>query len=97
MDKTEDIKIDFDENPEGLVIQKTQYIDPAYIDSLKDHRFETNSRPSGEYMRVASIPVIIIEKWQREGFDFWNAPAREIVAKLKMEGLDYFLTTDKQI
>lgn len=90
-------QVNFDENSEGLVIEHSQFIDPSYLDSLKTQRADSKSGREGEFMQVASIPVVIVEKWEREGFDFWNAPARQIVAKLKTEGLDYFLTTEKQV
>jgi hypothetical protein len=92
-----DVNVNFDENSDGLVIEKSQYIDPAYLDSLKEQRASSNAVKAGDHMRVASIPVAIVEKWLSEGFDFWNEPARKIVAKLKAEGLDYFVTTDKQL
>lgn len=97
MQNINDLKIDFDENVDGLVIQKSQNIPQEYLDSLKDQRFESRHRPAGDYMRVASIPVVVIEKWMKEGFDFYNEPASKIVAKLKSEGLDGFLTTDKAV
>lgn len=97
MTKLHDIAVDFDENSEGLVIQKAQEIPQDYIDSLKDHRFESKNRPSGEYHRAASIPVVIVEKWLKEGYDVYNEPVRKTLAKLKAEGLDYFITTDKQL
>jgi hypothetical protein len=97
MTKIHDIAVGFDENSEGLVIQKAQEIPQEYIDSLKDQRFESRSRPSGEYHRAASVPVVIVEKWLKEGYDIYNEPVRKTLAKLKAEGLDYFITTDKQL
>ncbi len=97
MNKLSDIELGFKETSDSLIIEKAQEITPEFIQSLKDQRTESKHRREGDMMRVASIPVIIIEKWIAEGFDFWNEPARKIVAKLKAEGLDYFVTTDKQI
>lgn len=88
---------DFDENTDGLVIQTSQAIPDSFLRDLKEERFESKHRKAGEYMRVASIPVVVVDKWKREGFDFDNAPVREIITKLKMEGLDAFITTDKAI
>ena len=53
----------------------------------------------GDYHRVASIPVVVVEKWMREGFNIWdkNVKASEVVARLKSENLDAFLTTTKSI
>jgi hypothetical protein len=39
----------------------------------------------------------LVEKWISEGYDFWNEPVSKIVAKLKNEGLEYFLTTAKSV
>lgn len=97
MQNIHDININFDENTEGLIIEKSQYIDPAYIQGLKDQRFGSKTAQTGEYMRAASIPVVIVEKWMKEGYDVFSEPIRKTVAKLKAEGLDYFVTTDKQI
>lgn len=86
----------FDENTDGLVIQTYQEIPQEFIDSLKDERFENSrSRAKGEYHRVASIPVVVIDKWARGGFDFYTADVKDILARLKREGLDYFITSDK--
>lgn len=88
---------DFDENAEGLVIQTSQHIPDSFLRDLKEERFESKHRKSGEYMRVASIPVAVVDKWKREGFDFDNAPIKDIIQKLRMENLDVFITTDKAI
>jgi hypothetical protein len=92
-----DMKVGFDENSEGLVIEKFQEIPQAFRDSLKAEKDNSMSVREGEYMRVASIPEVVIDKWLRENFDFWNASAAEIVAKLKAENLDDFITTKKQV
>ena len=40
---------------------------------------------------VASIPETLVNKWIREGFDFYAAPANEINRKLRLEGYDNFI------
>lgn len=92
-----DQQISFDENSEGLVIQRYQEIPQSFLDRLKAERANSSSVREGENMRVASIPVAIVEQWMRDGFPFYSATASEIVAKLKAEHLDYFLTTDKSV
>lgn len=92
-----DAKVDFHENSEGLVIEKYQEIPQEYVDGLRAEKANSKSVREGEYMRAASIPVVVVEKWISEGFDFWNASAKEILAKLRMENLDYFITTEKQV
>lgn len=86
----------FDENTDGLTIQTYQAIPQSFTDNLKQERFENSQgRVKGEYHRVASIPVVVVDKWMREGFDFYHASAKEIIARLKLENLDAFITSDK--
>lgn len=92
-----DQQVAFDENSEGLVIERYQEIPQSFLDRLKAERDNSSSVREGETMRVASIPVAIVEQWMRQGYDFYNATAAELVAKLKQENLDYFITTEKQI
>lgn len=97
MEIKEDIKVDFADNADGLLIKKSQDIPQEYIDHLKAYRAESNTAPAGNYHRAASIPIIIHEKWLAEGYDCTKEPIRKTLAKLKAEGLDYFITTDKQL
>jgi len=97
MTKLIDSSVAFNENSEGLVIQTAQEIPQRFLDKLKEERFESKNRRSNDYVRVASIPTVIVDKWIREGYDFHNESIKNIVAKLKMEGLDHFLTSDKAL
>jgi len=82
----------------GELIQKnTQHISQSFLDDLKDARNQSSSKPTGDMMRVATIPTAVVEKWMREGFNIWEAEGSEIVRKLKNEDLDMFLTTDKRV
>lgn len=92
-----DQKATIHENTDGLYIERVQAISQEYIDSLKAQRDESKHRREGEFMRVCSVPVAIVEKWKREGFDMMHEPAKAIVARLQLENLDYFITTDKQV
>lgn len=92
-----DQDVAFGENSEGLIIERYQEIPQSFIDELKAEKASSSSVREGEYMRAASIPVVVVEKWVREGFDFWNASAKEILAKLRAEHLDDFITTKKAV
>lgn len=93
----EDITTNFDEQGSNLVIAKEQDITDEYLQSLKDARNGSKNRRAGEFHRAASIPVILHEKWLKEGYDCTQEPIRKTLARLKAEGLDYFVTTDKAI
>ena len=91
------VQDDYIQDGDRVVRKNTQHISQAFLDDLKDARNETSGRPSGEFMRVASIPTVVVEKWLREGFNVWEATGAEIVKRLKAENLDAFLATDKKL
>jgi len=93
----EDIKVDFEDNSEGLIITKTQDIPQEHLDYLKAYRAQNSEGRMGDYHRAASIPVVIHEKWLKEGYDCTVEPIKKTLAKLKAEGLDYFITTDRAL
>jgi hypothetical protein len=90
-----DININFDENTEGLVIEKSQAIPDEWLQTLKNERFESKNKRTGEYHRAASIPVAVHELWLTQGYDMTKEPIKKTLAKLKAEGLDAFITSDK--
>lgn len=83
----------------GSIIQRTdQIITPHQLQHAADLRNHTG--PAGEMMPVAQIPTIVVEKWMREGFNLLtdrNITARDIVKRLKAEGLEAFITTNKRV
>lgn len=93
------INNDFSEEAGNLVRTDSQYVAPSLLDDLKDKRHDSSSQREGEFMHVASIPTIFIEKWQKEGFDIMEGkvPFKEIIKKLKEENLEGFMATDKQV
>ena len=84
---------------DGVFRKHTQNIDQKLIDSLARQRHETAGKREGEFMHVASIPTIIVEKWMREGFNVMSGEhsAAEIVKRLKQENLEAFLATEKRV
>lgn len=88
-----------DDSDAALVVKKEQHIPQSFLDRLKTARDESSNNRMGDYHRLASIPTVVVEKWMREGFDIYdkNVTAKEIVARLKLEHLDAFLTTTKRI
>lgn len=77
-------------------IVTVQDIPQSFLDTLKDCR-SASAAAAGEAHRVASIPNALVEKWLREGFDVFREEARAIVARLKAQGYDQFLATDKAV
>lgn len=90
---------EFIQDGDNVVRKHTQEIPTQFIDQLKAERNNSSSVKEGEFMKVASIPTVIVEKWMREGFNIFdkNINGKEIVKRLKAENLDAFLTTDKRV
>jgi len=71
---------------------------PGHVFSdLSDLRVRSANRREGDMMKIASIPVVVVDKWAREGFDVFKHSAKEIVAKLKSEDMGYFMATSKNL
>ena len=72
------------------VITTEQYLGQDFWDDLSDAKENFHFRLNG-LTPVASIPEALANKWLREGFDVWNAPANEIIRKLRIDGYDAFV------
>lgn len=95
-----DTAVDFHEvrsEPGKLIFDYKQDIPADFISELKKTKASSTDEREGEFMHVAAIPVVVHEKWLREGFDCTKAPIKETVKKLRAEGLDAFLVTNKRI
>ena len=82
---------------DGVFMKNTQEIPTSFLDSLAQQRNEMSGKREDDFMRVASIPVVVVEKWMREGFNIWEATGQEIVKRLKDQALDGFMATNKRI
>jgi hypothetical protein len=80
-----------------LVIKREQDIPDAHISQLKADKIDTLHDRMGDFYRVASIPVSIVEKWAREGFLIEEHNIHQILNRLRAEHLDAFITTRKAI
>ena len=87
------------EDNDTITRKHTQDIPQWHLDKLKEQRNASTKQREGEFMRVASIPTVVVEKWMREGFNIMTGEhsAAEIVKKLKEENLEAFLTTEKSV
>lgn len=96
MTKLTDVTWAIGENPDGLLIRKDQEITSDYLDQLSDNRIASKDL-SKDFHKVASIPVVVVEQWLREGFDVFREDAKAILKKLRDEDLTAFIATSKSI
>lgn len=79
-------------NGKETVITTQQALGDDFWDDLKQAKEDFQFRLNG-LTRVATIPEALANKWLREGFDLWNAPANEIIRKLRIDGYDAFIVS----
>jgi len=93
------IDTDYGADVGGVFRKHTQAISDDFLTRIKEQRNESKNRREGEFMSVAQIPTIVVEQWMRDGFDIFSGEhsAAEIVARLKRENLQAFLTTEKSV
>lgn len=93
-----DVNADLVQSVGEMAIQRRQEIPDAYLRELRQERDASTSTPAGEFHRFASIPVAVVEMWKkRDGFDVYKEKPKAIIKKLKAEGLDAFLTSNKRM
>lgn len=68
-----------------------------YWEGLQWARDQDQKQRTKDLWRVGSVPAIFIEKWLKQGFNFFQEDARAIVRKCRQENLTEFLTTGKRV
>lgn len=97
-----DITTEFTPNYDGSVLEvkRTQDVEP-YLEANKRDRLETPSwQPfSGRDMyRVASIPLIVVEQWIKEGINLFDSSDKpKVMARLNSPEYSYLRTMTGKI
>lgn len=91
------VDVTIEESTDGLVIETAQVIPDSFLKELEDNRHASHNVREREFMHVAAIPVALVDRWLKEGYNVYEEPIRKTVAKLKHENLEYFLATAKDI
>lgn len=99
IDKLVSFEEDYSDSVDGtkLVIKHEQHIPDEYVSALKREKIDTLHTPTGDFYRVATIPVSIVEQWMREGFDVAKEPVQATLRRLRKHNFDAFITTNKRI
>lgn len=92
-----DAEPSFIDGPDGLIVRKDQTITDDFLRDIADKRNSTER--TGLFHEVAEIPTGVVEVWRSQGFDIndRNIKARDIVNRLRREGLEAFITTSKKV
>lgn len=80
-------KFHYDDGADRLIVERSQDVsailerNKAWVNSQQAKK-PSAGRYNQTYNFVASIPMIVIEKWMQEGIDFWN-PSPEDKRKIR--------------
>lgn len=87
------------EEPTGeLFLTRTQEIPDDFLSMLKGIKADSTDQREGEFMLAASIPEEVCNQWLlRDGYDVTKEDIRTTLKKLRAEGLDAFITTNKRV
>lgn len=85
------------QDADGLYRTRSQQISSEFLQELQDQKTAGGYTQSGEMLKMASIPVVIVEQMLKEGVDVYKAPIKDIVKWLKTNDMDHFITTSKRI
>jgi hypothetical protein len=90
-----DVRSTLHESIDGHYIKREQEIPEDFLAHLGAERDYAATHRAGEFHKVASIPVALVETWQREGFDVYHESAKAILARLRRHDLGAFITSTK--
>lgn len=81
------------------IIRRQQEIPDDFWDQVARLKHINETAPVGEYMHVAAIPDVIVEKWYAEGFNIFdpNVDHKQILARLRNEDMDRLITTSRKV
>lgn len=78
-----------------MYIQHDQDVSDQFLSRLSDARIASANSRTKDMHLAAEIPVVVVEKWLREGFDIYKENWKSIRKRLVAEDLGAFITTSK--
>jgi len=93
------LEVDSQMRVQQAVVEATQEIDSAFLDSLAAKRELQDRQFAPDDIHVASIPAAVVDHWFRNGFSVWdkNVTPADILKRLAAEDLGKFALTGKRL
>ena len=82
---------------DDLFFTTEQEIPDFFLDDLAESRLASKTERCGEFHKVASIPVGIINTMYRRGMDFARMSPNDILKWLRQNGYERLIATSKNI
>lgn len=84
-------QVEFDDHGQVVAVKRAQYIDESELKRMQEQR-EKTSWAGEETLRVASVPLALVESLRQQGIDLLQLDHKELVSMLKLLGYERFLT-----
>jgi hypothetical protein len=87
-----------DDPAKGFLLERRQEIPDEFMSMLKGIKADSTDQREGEFMHVAAVPEEVANLWLlRDNYDILKEDIRTTVKKLRAEGLDAFIVTNKRV
>jgi len=86
-------KVKYDDSEDSFVIERVQDIESVLERNKALYTHNDGYSKSRELRRVASIPMVVIEQWLKEGIDIYNPDHAEAVKRKLNDSENMFLRT----
>jgi hypothetical protein len=98
-DRVHDLDVNRDLSVNGFGIEAIQEIPDWFLRNLEDDRTAQDGKFAPDMIKVASIPMSVIETWHRQGFKITdpNNTPQDIMDRLRAEDMQKFITTSRRI
>lgn len=96
MTKLLETNVDLLEAGGDLGVRYTQDIPDHFIQDIQD-RFTGATDKTDNFLFVGSVPAALADRWMREGYNVFQEPIRNTLARLKAENFGKFVATSKRI
>ena len=83
----------YDEMSDTATIRRVQDVEPVLDRNKALYTHNDGYSPSRDIRRVASIPLVVVEQWMKEGIDIFDPNCREAVKKKLNDPENLFLRT----
>ncbi|MBO8085929.1 MAG: hypothetical protein J7D61_07805 [Marichromatium sp.] len=83
-------KVHYDTDGRIIGIERRQVIDDQLLANLHESRNKTTWKGE-ETLRIASVPLALVESLRQRGIDLMAMSAQEVVTTLRAAGMENFL------
>ena len=86
--------------PEGEALYQvnTQLIDEDFLTGIREEQAARRGLVNEGWAKAVQVPAFVIDLWrQRDGLDFLTMSVKEVCKKLRREGLEAFIVTEKSV